>query len=287
MKTFFASLLAISTATMFMTSCKKEAMPVSNQSESAPLTEDAAANSRTDGGFLSAPVYVLTKHGKDTVTYYQDGRLAEVRQSLFRYTQYTYGFNTVSAKTYWMNKLSQEIIYQLDVNTGRVFESEWNGYAYFNGVTVHTQKWLKYVYNANGRLVKMYNKLEPMERTEFKWGWEADASLVNVRWFGKDGVEVKRVEFGNVTVKTALRMQLPITELDAYLNVFGKPNKDLPAVEHHLYLTNGVVTNAGHYSLAYEMNNNDYPAVRHRYKLVASTPTELMESTPYAYKPAP
>jgi hypothetical protein len=253
MQQFIKGLFMIGSLALVFTSCKKEEL------NSAPQPPVEAMASARGGVLPAAPVYQLTKLGSDSLVYYNDGRLAKVLHGRAGSTQYNYtGFNTVVAKKYsgTNSQPDQEIVYQVDVKTGNVYESAHTEYTTFNGGALAVKTTYKYEYNVNGQLTKKYNKDKPNERAEFTWGNE---DLSQIRFYDKDNKEYKIVQYGNVWVKTALRIHLPSTGIDVYLNKFGKPTKNAAGVESIYDPAIGLSTPVSHIYFGYTMNADGYP----------------------------
>ena len=128
MKKLVYSLLTITAASFTIISCKKESVP----DNAKPATDLAPNAGLRGGGTLPTPkTYILTRRGKDSLTYYNDGRLAKVQHTANTFTQYNYGFNTIIAKKWVGNQLDEETTYQLDVQTGKAFEAKWTVYRFY------------------------------------------------------------------------------------------------------------------------------------------------------------
>jgi hypothetical protein len=225
MKKVRNSFLLILAAVLTLASCKKEELTAPT-----PTTQpNEVAESRSGGGLVPAPVYTLTKHDNDSLTYYNDGRLAKVQHNAFTYTQYNYGFNTITAKTFSGNQLEKEVTYQIDAQTGRVFESHSKAMTYYSIGNVVNEKWHKYEYDAEGHLKKKYNKYKPNERASFSWG--EDGNLVTIYFRDEYNEILYHLRYTRAAETDKLKLQPQRSGLDPYLKIFGKGSKNMIVYE--------------------------------------------------------
>ncbi|GAB3506309.1 hypothetical protein GCM10027341_39150 [Spirosoma knui] len=182
--------------------------------------------------------YQLVKHGQATLTYLADGKLQKVTYgpgtyaNIYNRTEYNYGFLSIKATSYDGNKVGQEDTYQIDVNTGRCYESKHVTYSYYSSGTVVNEKNWVYKYTDKGQLKTRANKSNGAERTDYSFNAEGD--LAKVTSYGANGAASNEITFAyNQPVsdpilddRTALNpgwANLP----DTYLKIFGKSSKHL------------------------------------------------------------
>jgi hypothetical protein len=258
MKKFLATVMMISSVTIFMTSCKKDVLPApgTNNEAVAPVT-DMVQNAPS----LQAPrpvTPILTKYGNDSLTYLNDGRLAKVQHGPNSYTQYSYGYTSTTAKNYSGGKLQDEITYEINIQTGRVFESKSTSYINNNGFTIVNSKTYKYEYDADGYLVKMYNKNAPFERADFYW---ATGDLHWIKFYNSYNTLTSRVQYAmeiNDANLDKVKVRAIRTGLDRYLKIFGSLPKHLNYAEE---LYNGTPNSTALVSdwFTYSFNADGYP----------------------------
>jgi hypothetical protein len=227
MKQLLKGLFLIGSLTALFTSCKKE-----NLSNTPTDSESMTATTRTSNAVIAAaPTYTLTKCDGDSLVYYNDGRLAKVLKGTISYTQYNYGFNTVTAKKYSLpgNQLQEEITYFTDVQSGHVYESKSTAYSYNNNGAILVKKTFKYEYDASGHLTKKYNKDKTYERSTFSWG--ADGNLVTIAFYNEYNYDYSKVKYSRHIETDKLKLQSKQSLLDPYLKIFGKGSKNMAASE--------------------------------------------------------
>ncbi|HEX2536431.1 MAG TPA: hypothetical protein VHK69_21965, partial [Chitinophagaceae bacterium] len=237
---------ALSLFLLAFASCKKETLP---PAEPVPDSGHASVVSGTP------KVYQLTRLGGDSIAYYDDGRLARVGNRKVRYTIYNYGFNTIKAKTYGgpFMTVREEHKYYTDVATGRVYESEHMFHA------TGTGRIYQYKYDALGRLSERINKFKPGER--FLYEYNADGDLVSVWYWTSTYVLDNRLIMDyrfakEARVQNRAKINNSYTQLDPYLNIFGKGWKHMP--KRYLVLKGGTTKERDHI-YTYQLNGDGYP----------------------------
>lgn len=262
---FSAAVLSFA-ATIGLTSCQKDQV----LEPQAPLSSRAETAARESG-----KKYTLVNYGNATLSYLADGRLKQVTRGnqavLTDRTDYSYGFLTAKTVSYdgqsGPNKKSSEATYQLDVNSGRCFESEHKSYSYVSAnVTVVDQKTWKYEYNALGKLTKKYNKYNGAERTEYSYN--ADGNLTKAVNYGVNGVAkdelmvVYAFALANETPKLDRNYLNPVAAgiPDEFLPIFGKSSKYLIRHLNSHPLPNGAVTWGK--SFQYQLNGDGFVTQR-------------------------
>ena len=276
MKKNLEKMAFVGLSVLVLASCKKE------ETIQAPEPAESATsvNRTSEGGIIPLPkVYTLIKRGNDSLVYLNDGRLSKVQHSPTSFTQYTYGFNTITAKKYSGANpaLDEETTYQIDVQKDRVFESNWTGYTYYVGGKVVVNKTYGYEYDAAGHLKSKYNKAQPNERWQFTWS-AADKLCVIHRYDASNKVYHK-AQFSNDFLSNKLGM-LPVRSgLDVYLKIFGTAPKNLDEYELG---NSGDGTPILYYDqVHYTFNNDGYPLKRTCHNVFSHQKTE---STVFLYK---
>ena len=224
MKKIIKPFLSIAVVALSLTACKKDIASDSANKEQMPTQpgEEVQSMNARIGGYSNT----LTKYDKDSLIYANDGRLAKVQHSVNSFTQYTYGFNFITAKTFEGNELRKKIVYELDLQNNRVVESEEHKYSYpAPNVTIHDQKWFKFEYDAEGHLKKKYNKYKTYERTNFSWG--ADGNLVTIYFHDQYNEILQHIWYGRSIELDKLQMQPVRSGLDPHLKIFGKGSKNM------------------------------------------------------------
>ena len=250
--------MVVGAASVLTVACQKENLTNGNNLVSAETSNQAVL---AGGGSLPRPkTLTLVKNGSDSIFYLADGRLAKVKHSNFSYTQYNYGFNTIIAKTYGGNKVDNEATYQIDIATGRVFESQHTGYSYYSGGTVVVTKTYKYVYDASGKLTKRYNKSALNERSEFMYN--ASNQLQNVFWYNSSNQHSQTLSLSyNNWNKGELADKLKLNSnqsgLDPYLHIFGTFSKSI-ITGQQLFAPQNITPFWGE-NYVYTLNADGYP----------------------------
>jgi hypothetical protein len=240
---------------VFFASCKKEEMAI------PPVTPEDAAVSRAQRGngnsLIAEPTSTLTRRDNDTLIYYNDGRLAKVQHGAGSYTAYTYGFNTITAKTFsrFNNQVEEEMVYQVDGQTGRVYESKSSVYSNSNIGAIVIKKTWKYEYDADGHIKKKYNKDKPLERTFFSWSPEGN--LINAAFYDEYNDDYLKVHFGRHANADKLKLQPKRAQLDPYLKIFGKGSKTMLYYEQVYTINNQPPTTYENFNYTY--NADGYP----------------------------
>jgi hypothetical protein len=256
MKKILSSLFFIGSAAALFTSCKKDQF--AKPADTMPETVAATSTASTNGKFLpAAPTYTLTRRDKDSVVYYNDGRLAKVLNGSASYVQYNYGFNTVIAKEYTLpnNQLKKEMVYQIDPQLGRVYEAKSTVYSYNNNGVIVITKTLKYDYNPDGHIKKQYNIDKPLERSLFSWGDDGD--ITAVYFFNDKGAQYAIVQFPTLPAEDKLKLQPKRSQLDPYLKIFGKGFRHM--IGRELVHTDPNLPPITDEILSYSYNTDGYP----------------------------
>jgi hypothetical protein len=105
-----------------MVACKKESF--SENARQAPEDTTASVATSRAAALRANKSYLLTRKANDSLIYGGDGRLAQVQHDGISYTKYNYGFNSIIAKTYVRNLLTSKVIYFMNANKGRTYESK-------------------------------------------------------------------------------------------------------------------------------------------------------------------
>jgi len=264
---------------MAFTSCRKETLV---QPENTTTTNNGGV-SASDDIVLAIP-YKLTKRGNDTIIYDASWRIIKV-QNTYQHTIYTYGNNTVGSKTYDnLNRLDEEISYQLDPATGRATESIYKGYTHYSIGDVVTTRRHTYQYDANGRLVKKINKDKPLERYLFTY--QSNGRLDGMFAYAADGSFQYRIApYYEYTAGTAITDKVKINPekitLDMYLKIFGKFSDALVIRYSTIGSGNVKIFDEGH---EYSMNRNGYPTLLTKKNLMQNNYGKVIATLPFSYQ---
>lgn len=278
MKKVFNGFLFTAMLALSITACKKDIQPNAANEPNAPSESAAIANgNRVAPG--TAPR--LTKVDNDSLIYANDGRLAKVQHSASSFTQYTYSFNYITAKTFDGSDLTKKIVYQLDLQTDRVVESEEHKYSYpAPNVTIHDQKWFKFEYDAEGHLKKKYNKYQTYERSNFSWG--ADGNLVTVYFHDQYNEILQHIWYGRSVETDKLNLQPVRSGLDPYLKIFGKGSKNMMHILQR-YPSSGSTPDFTEYH-NFQFNAGGYPT---SCTIVDAATNKRIDSYSFQYAVAP
>jgi hypothetical protein len=267
MKHFIHSLLLVAIASSLMIACKKESLS-HNQTDLAP-SPALASDQRGSGGILVGQQNLkLTRRGSDTIIYNRDGRLGKVMKDAANYTVYTYGINSITAKTYISNSLFKEVFYKLDATTGRALEATSKHYLYLGNDLNTSISAEVFEYDASGRLATKYNMSNPQER--YTYFQSQDAYSINID--GSDG-KTKRINHYPTKNKMSNTFKLnpENSGLDIYLNIFGTVCKYIPSGKHIWDVaTNGWIVAESH---IYTLNKDGYPTQLQRKDLLNNIST--------------
>ncbi len=224
MKKLLNAIFIIGAASLTMVACKKEPISENGIQPSAEASADPAMSSAARLR-NATKTYVLTRKANDSLSYYGDGRLSKVQHSVTGYTKYSYGLNSIIAKTYIGNTLNREAVYMMDFGKGRTYESSHTVYNYVGGGVQATQKSWKYEYDSIGRIAKKINKEAPNERFVFVYY----PTTVSMGRFDAFNNFIDRVEFRyyNSSALNKMNLNPEGSTLDQYLKIFGQQSKYL------------------------------------------------------------
>lgn len=202
----------------------------------------------------------LLKEGANELEYYGDydvnrGKLKKLTNAPEgAYTEYQYTGQTITAqrKKISTNAPVYTINYLLD-GSGRCVES----------TSSETQKISKYEYGPSGRLIKVYNKLNPNERLEFEYVQDPLTLLKTVTIYNQAGTATTKNTFsymiqgGMNTIQNNYQTNpdaLGVTS--KYLPIFGIFHFYLPTYDVSENLLTSQVLSAN--SLTYVFNSTGY-----------------------------
>ena len=265
MKHLVHSLLLVATASSLMIACKKENLSP-HQAETTALPA-VASEQRGSGGILVGQQNLrLTRRGTDSLLYNRDGRLGKVMKDAANYTVYTYGINSITAKTYISNSLFKEVFYKLDAATGRALEATSKHHLYLGDGFNTGYSAEVFEYDASGRLTTKYNMANPKQRYTYSQSQDDYAVYI----YGTDG-KTTRIHHYLTKNKMANTFKLNPEQsgLDIYLNIFGTVCKYIPSGNHFWDVaTDGWIVAESH---QYTLNKDGYPTQLLRKDLLNNT----------------
>jgi hypothetical protein len=255
-----------------LSSCQKEEL-VAPQ---APAGKNARLSAE---GIFQPKLYLLSKQDNIVIKYNDDKVMTAVSFSPYYQVNYITHQSSESSTTITSHASSNGAKVQTNIyvlKEGRIKESITTQFHPQTGGIMKETHYL-YQFNAQGKVVKRYNKTNGQERIEFFYNFNGD--LTKVTEYSAQGSLLKTTQYFYTATALADKYGFypEITGIDPFLKVLGVFFKKLPTSILIDYASSN--QSDAFLKYEYELDSYGYPLKRNTYKNVFPTPQFLSART--------